>query len=140
MSTETNVLELTDDELAILSKLYWSGLISGEVSANPICNNLGDKMKDAFADAFDATFGEVLVSRPPGSYVNAAAVIADVRKYREKQNADLENTIQFNYHGATRVVQNPDFRGNKVSGVELTRAGRKTGQYKHYLISDIQGL
>ena len=47
--------------------------------------------------------------------------------------------IEFRYHGADRVVENPTINSDSglLGGVEITRNGEPTGHFKNYRLSEI---
>jgi len=56
-------------------------------------------------------------------------------------NGESLYTLTFNYHGVVRVISNPTIDNNRrlLGGVELTRNGEPTNQYKNYRLDEIGG-
>lgn len=123
-------LQLEDNALGILAALVY--------------NHLGDSAQLRFdtSKVIYSTFEEVFGVTPSEAFENVnlcsghVTWAGDVEKVLRSLKSDAPR-VTFEYHGSQRVVENPEFKGHLLGGVEVRKDGVYTEQYKNYLLSEI---
>lgn len=115
---------------------YWLvGVIGAQTDA------MARKIYDALSDSIAKETGENKYRVHESNEFSRAAhkmATGNRKGYGEVVSLKPEDkTVSFYYEGLWREVSNVSIKGRHLSGVELTRAGKVTEQFKTYLLTKI---
>jgi hypothetical protein len=127
---QMHTLDVTDEQLGTLYAFAYERLVDDTdglywLLNDAVVNGLGIGVRNAIANMETKDFV---------SYRDVAKTIAEANIPPLPDDA---KTMTFRYNNSERVVMNPEISGAVLGGVEYTRDGVYTGQFKNYRLDRI---